>query len=201
MDLYTSATSPYARKVRIALLELGLEHLVRMIPVNPLEDPAELHSHNPLGKIPALRLPDGHVICDSPVICAYFNALSERVSLIPDELDARFNALTRESGADGMMDAAFAIVMERRRPAEQQSALWMSRWQNAIRRSAESFNQQIATARGRFDIGDIALAAAMDYIDFRLSDLDLLSGQGNLRNWRIGLADRSSLALTHPDVR
>jgi glutathione S-transferase len=200
MDLYISATSPYARKVRIALIELELEHCVRMIPVNPLEDPPELHARNPLGKIPALQLPDGRVIYDSPVLCAYFNALSERFMLIPAEPSARFDALTREACADGMMDAAVAVVMERRRPAEQQSAQWLLRWQNAIHRSAAYFNHKMATVQGRFDIGDIALATAMDYVDFRLSALGLLNDHTDLRSWRGTLADRPSLIRTHPDV-
>src|SRR4030095_2100585 len=52
MKLYTAATSPYARKVRIVLLEKKIE--CEYIDANPYDPQTTVPQVNPLGKIPAL---------------------------------------------------------------------------------------------------------------------------------------------------
>ena len=68
MRLYYSPNSPYARKARIIIHELGLGSRVEERIVKLPAD-AEFRAVNPLGKIPALVLDDGSAIFDSPVIC------------------------------------------------------------------------------------------------------------------------------------
>src|SRR3546814_10484806 len=67
MKLRFAATSPFARKARVCSLELGLADRVEQIPTDPWTDPA-LRIANPLGKVPALELPDGVTLYDSPVV-------------------------------------------------------------------------------------------------------------------------------------
>jgi hypothetical protein len=50
MKLYASAASSFARKIRVILLEKGIEH--ELVLVN-LWEPNKLHEVNPLGKVPA----------------------------------------------------------------------------------------------------------------------------------------------------
>lgn len=64
--------SPYVRKVKLVLLEKGLDHATEdVIPFNP---PQGWRSISPLGKIPAFRH-DGKIINDSTVICEYLERL------------------------------------------------------------------------------------------------------------------------------
>ena len=63
-----SHTSPYARKVRVFGLELGLEAQLDEVPVTPTDDPEALVAVNPVSKIPALVTDDGMNIHDSRVI-------------------------------------------------------------------------------------------------------------------------------------
>src|SRR3546814_10608426 len=76
MKLRFAATSPFARKARVCSLELGLADRVEQIPTDPWTDPA-LRIANPLGKVPALELPDGVTLYDSPVVCEFLDTRSE----------------------------------------------------------------------------------------------------------------------------
>ena len=79
MQLFYSPTSPYARKCRVVARERGLMADIEETLCNPMEDPPELQSKNPLGKIPALILDDGTAIFDSPVIAEYLDGLGAAV--------------------------------------------------------------------------------------------------------------------------
>ena len=77
LKLHNSATSPYVRKVRVLLLETGLEDRVELIDtqVTPTNPNAELNVDNPIGKVPVLLTEDGMALYDSPVICEYLDSL------------------------------------------------------------------------------------------------------------------------------
>lgn len=197
MKLFYSPTSPYARKCRALAIEKGIESRLEIITASPMSNPPELQAANPLGKVPALVLADGTCIVDSPVICAYLDSLSDAPRLIPADAAARIDALTREALADGIMDATFAIVMERKRPDQQRSPEWLLRWTSAIRRSVAHFNAHIPT-RKQLDIGDLSLACALAYVDFRLGDLAWDAEAPALRAWLSSVHARPSLAATAP---
>ena len=65
MKLCCSKASPFARKVRVSAVLLGLE---QQIETDPIADPAELLEVNPPGLIPTLVTQDGFALFDSPVI-------------------------------------------------------------------------------------------------------------------------------------
>jgi glutathione S-transferase len=161
-----------------------------------MTDPADLHAANPLGKVPALVLSDGRCIVDSPVICDYLDTLADP-RLIPADTAARIDCRTREALADGISDAAFSRTMERLRPEPQRSADWNVRWTNAIRRTIAHFNANIPS-REQPDLGDIALACALSYVDFRHADMNWDHDAPALRAWLTGILARPSLAETAP---
>jgi glutathione S-transferase len=195
MRLYYSPTSPYVRKVRAVAIEKGLAGTIELVQVNPLDTAGDLPRHNPLGKIPALVLANGQVIFDSPVICAYLDEIGSGAKLIPDERNARFEALTTEALGDGIMDAAFALVMERRRPATGRSPVWSDRWRCAIARAIATVD--VGSLRDhQVTIGHLALASALAYVDFRLPDIEWPVGSVQLREWLDALERRPSLAST-----
>ncbi len=197
MKLFYSPTSPYARKCRALAIEKGIEGRLEIVTTSPLSNPPELQAANPLGKVPALVLDNGQCIVDSPVICAWLDSLSDTPRLFPTNPAARIDALTREALADGIMDAAFAIVMERKRPDQQRSPEWLMRWTSAIRRSVAHFSTLIPT-REQPDIGDISLACALAYVDFRLGDLAWDAEAPTLRAWLSSISARPSLSATAP---
>lgn len=193
MQLYASAASPYARKVRIALIELGLSDRVKVVPTAPTEDTA-FRAVNPLGKIPALERDDGPVLYDSLVIIDWLDLAFGSGALIPLAPEARNAELHRHALANGIIDATFNIASERRRPETQRSDFWIARWSDAIVAGAARLADDLPAA---FALGAITAVAAIDYIDFRLGDLDL--DTSSLSAWRAGLAPRASIESTVPE--
>ena len=76
MQLHTTITSPYARKVWVVAHETGLISQIRSIPTNPHCD-EYLRSDNPLCRVPTLLLENGEALFDSPVICEYLDSLHD----------------------------------------------------------------------------------------------------------------------------
>ena len=115
MQLIMSPTSPYARKALIVLRE-------KMLPCEVVMDPpwnagSGVPQMNPLGKIPVLRLDDGTVLYDSSVIVQYAELICPQPAVLPAEPLQRVQALRWEALADGMIDAAVALVKDRIVPA------------------------------------------------------------------------------------
>jgi glutathione S-transferase len=198
MQLLFSPTSPYVRKVRVFALEKGLGPRIELTEANPWPDPAAVSAFNPLGKVPALVLDDGSALYDSPVICEYLDSLVPERPLIPARGPARWRALRQQALADGMQDAAVSIVLERRRPAAERSAGVEQRAADAIRRSVAALGPELEPAMHAFDLGQIALACALGYLEFRLADLGLLRDHRAVDDWRRATGQRPSLVATRP---
>jgi len=172
VQLYQAAVSPFARKVRVLVREKGLLGRVEEITVNPLADPRELQAVNPLGKVPALVLADGCALFDSPVICEYLDTISGAPRFLPKEGERRWQVLRLQALADGMMDAAVAMVYESRRPDPQRSAEWQQRRRDGILRSLSLLETGVVMLASPAHLGSIAVGCALGYIDFRLPELD-----------------------------
>lgn len=197
MKLFYSPTSPYARKCLALAIEKGLDRDIALLTVSPMANPADLLAANPLAKVPALVLPDGRCIVDSRVICEHIDSLSAMPRLIPAHATARLDTLTREAQADGINDAAFLLTMERKRPAEQQSPEWIERWVSAITRSVAFFDAHVPQ-RDQPDLGDIALACALGYLDLRHGALNWRKSAPALAGWFAAISTRPSLANSAP---
>lgn len=182
MKLYYSNTSPYSRKARMTLRAKAFEDKIEEILVLPLEDPADLHAANPLGKIPALVLDSGDSLFDSSVICRYLNSLSPTLNLFPEN-DKQWTVLRGAALADGITDAAFNLAIETRRPAGEQSALWKSRWAAAIQRALDEIERRIATLDTELNIAHIASLSALSYLELRLPDLFAQSSHPKTQAW------------------
>lgn len=170
MKLYYSNTSPYSRKVRLVTFEKGLSDQIEEVVVNPFEDNPELNAANPLGKIPALLLDDCSALFDSPLLCRYLDSLSTAPRLIPRDSSEKWQVLRWEALADGMTDAAYNIVMERRRPPAQQSPEWLGRWAADIQRVLQVMEGQIGELGADLTLVHLAVGAAIGYLDLRIPE-------------------------------
>jgi glutathione S-transferase len=199
MKLYMSPASPFARKARIIVRELDLARLVEEIPTNPAVS-EELRKTNPLGKIPVLVLDDGSTLIDSPVICEYLNELGGG-KFFPGmslwrETTGRWRALTLQALGDGIADAAVARVYEGRRPNDVQNKDAIAKYTAVINRSLD------ALERARFaetpTIGEIAVACAIGYLDFREVATGWRDTRPKLRDWYEAFANYPAMQATWP---
>ena len=198
MRLLFSPTSPYVRKVRVTAAEKGLADRIEIVPADVFGEEAQVAPFNPLRKVPALILDDGQALFDSPVICEYLDSLAQEPVLLPPHGPERWNVLRTQALADGITDAAFNTVMERRRPDAERSILWQDRWQAAILRGAAALDREASNWDTRIDLGRIAAACALDYVDFRLSDIDWRAKHESLAAWHSEISRRPSLMETAP---
>lgn len=200
MKLIASLTSPYARKVRIALAEKKIEYtLVEESPWTPGNSVADF---NPLGKIPVLVMDDGTNLFDSRVIVEYLDAVSPVSRLIPEPSRQRIAVKRWEALADGICDAAAAIVLEKRRPKGQQSAKWIVRQQlkvvSGVRELARELGDKAWCNGEAYSLADIAAGCALGYLDFRQPEFDWRAEHANLTRFAEKLAKRPSFVDTAP---
>lgn len=191
MQLFYSVTSPYARKVRMVALEMGIG--LDLVEASPLSNPPALLAANPLGKIPALMRDDGSVLFDSPVICEYLAAGNE--AMLPSAGEARWAALRLQALADGITDMAFSRTMELKRPEGERSASWISRWSDGMARAVAVGD----VPGGGFGVGEIAMMAALGYLDFRCADVGWRARAPGLAAWFEAHAGRESFVGTAPE--
>jgi glutathione S-transferase len=168
LTLRTGNTSPFGRKVRIAIAVLGLEGAVRVEPA-AAQDPADpIRQQNPLGKVPVLLLEDGAALYDSPVILEYLDDLAGGGRIIPKARAPRFAALRLEALADGIMDASILISYESRyRPPERHEPKWLDLQAGKVARALGVLEAAPPAIGAPPDVGQITLACALGYRDFR----------------------------------
>jgi glutathione S-transferase len=195
MKLYTNAASPFARKCRIVAHELDLKlEEIRTLPFN---DP-DFRRINPLGKIPALVLDDGSVLIDSPVICEYLNhkgggKFFPGMNLFKDS-SGRWKSLGLQALGDGLADAAVAYMVEGRQP--QPNEAMRARHMDTVAATLDIFE------RVKFadppTIGEISVACALGYLDFRIPDLDWKTPRPKLAAWFARFREYPAMQATEP---
>jgi glutathione S-transferase len=200
MKLYTNPASPFARKARILVHELNLANVVEEVQV-PREGLGDgFRRINPLGKIPVLALADGSTLFDSRVICEYLNDMAGG-RFFPGrallrENSGHWRALTLQALGDGICDAAVARNYERLRPAEQQSEAVIVKHMNAVTAGLDVAEQ--TRFSDKVTIGEIAVACALGYLDFRIPELSWRDSRPNLRDWYEKFAQYPSMQATWP---
>ena len=165
--LRTSLTSPFGRKVRIAIDALGLSDRVMVMPADPLDENDTLRQQNPLGKMPCLVRADGSAIYDSGVIIEFLADVAGSDRLLPARGDARFQALTRARLADGIMDASILVIYDSRfRPGQPPAERWLAHQRGKIMRGLAAFAAAPPDPE-KTNIVSIGLSCALGYLDWR----------------------------------
>jgi glutathione S-transferase len=195
LKLYTNAASPFARKCRVIAHELGLK--LTEVRTLPMQDP-DFRRVNPLGKIPALVLDDGSVLIDSPVICEYLNHTGGGKFFpgmsIWRHNRGRWKALGLAALGDGIADAAVAwIIMGRENPVPEAAR---QRQMQTILAGLDAL-ERVTFAKDP-TIGEISVACAIGYVEFRMPDLDWKSSRPKLSAWYARFCDYPSMKATAP---
>jgi glutathione S-transferase len=197
MKLRYSPTSPYVRKVTVTAIETGLDKKIERILTIPASAP-DLPKDNPLGKVRALIMDNGEPLIDSPVIVEYLDSLHSGAKIVPSSGPARWKALRLQALADGILDAGVLRLMETRRPSNEQSKAFMDKQRTVIARSLDWLEQHAGELDDAVTIGNIAVAIAGDYLDFRFGGDDWRKGRPKLAEWQKRFAARPSLKATYP---
>jgi len=173
LTLRSSPSSPFVRKVRIASSVLALDSDIKVERADTSDPSDTVRRQNPLGKIPALLLEDGSVLFDSRVILEYLDQRAGGGRIIPKDPAARIAALRLrlQALADGIMDASILIVYEARwRPPERHEPKWLDHQAGKVARALAALEQKPPGLDTPPNVGQIALACALAYRDFRFDE-------------------------------
>lgn len=201
MRLFHSPSSPFVRKVMVALIETGMADRVTLTAVatTPMAPHAGLICSNPLGKIPALELDSGEVIVDSRVICRWID--SQAGAGLYGAPGQEWPLLTFEAMADGILDAAVLMVYEwRMRPEERRHAPWVEGQWAKITRALDAVERDWLPhlTADRLNIGQIGMGAVFGYLDFRHPDRPWRADHPHLAAWEAEFSARPAMQQTAP---
>jgi glutathione S-transferase len=201
MKLIIAKPSPFARKVRVALLEkrIPFETVIDV----PWNAGTRAPSFNPLGKVPVLVLDDGRIVHDSKVIVEYLETLDLPPRLIPLEAMLRIAHKQIEATADGVCDAVVLIVLEKSRAPALRSADWIARQCSKVEAGTQSLADELGARQwfvgSQFGLADIAVGCMLGYLDCRLPEFAWRGMHSNLLAFDQKMLSRPSFATTVPE--
>lgn len=200
MKLIGSFPSPYTRKVRIVMAEKRID--AEFVEDNVWSADTHVTGYNPLTKVPVLIMDDDITLYDSRVIAEFLDGVTPVSKLIPE--GGRDRALVKrwEALGDGIADAGIAVFLERKRAAAAQSKDWIARQSGKVNVAAAAAARELGErdfCHGvSLSLGDIALACALLWLEFRLPEFTWRADYPNLKSWVEKLEARPSFVDTRP---
>ncbi|MCL2715585.1 MAG: glutathione S-transferase family protein [Alphaproteobacteria bacterium] len=201
MKLTFSPTSPFARKVRIAAIELHLNDRIELVPTttSPGQAISEYSLVTPLKKLPVLITDEGDTILDSYVIVEYLNELANG-SLIPANGARRWRVKSDHCLVNGLIDSMVLCRYEKTlRPPELQWQDWYDdHWTRVWNGLAWFERRSEALMNDPLDLAQIALVCMLDYVDFRFADCGWRQAYPGLSAFYRRMQERPSVTMTAP---
>lgn len=196
MKIYGNSVSPFYRMCVVTAHEAGVADRLEEVSITTKLDEvnARLATLSPIAKIPVLETDHGHVLHDSRVIMEYFAHVAGNATLIPDDGVKRFSILTLLATAQGLADAAVSLRYE---TASRPEALrWpdlMQRLEDRIAATLDVLDAQFIPCLSEVNVGAIATAVALDYIELRHARLNWREGRGRLASLHQKFTRRESM--------
>lgn len=203
MKLLYTINSPYARKVRIVAAEKHIDIKLQEVVLSDPDCPVK--RYNPLGKVPVLILADDESLYDSRVIAEYLDNRTPLSNLIPKDNSAKSAVRRWEALADGVCDAAVAVMLEHRKDEIKQDAAFISKQMDKVSRGLRALNDELGQNRwcvgDVFSLADIAVGCMLGYVHLRFSSIiNIAEEYPNLERLQLNLLKRQSFVDTMPQA-
>ena len=201
MKLTFSPSSPFARKVRIAAIELGLIDKIEFFSaaVAPGQPNDEYSQITPLKKLPVLILDNGDVILDSYVIVEYLDELAGGNKLIPASGPERWRVKSDHSLLQGMLDSMLLCRYEKMvRPEGLRWSDWHKDHWNRAWAGMARFENKSDVLSGSFNVAQIGLVCVLGYADFRFADCGWRKAYPKLDAFHEKMLARPSVKISLP---
>jgi glutathione S-transferase len=204
--LYVTPASPWVRRVRVTILELGISDRFEFVQtkwphswgtqtVTTLGP--DFTAATPVARIPAL-VADSVTLTDSHAICDYLNGEFGGYRLLAREGAARWKALATIAIANGIIEAQVARRAELLRTGEDRSDDFIAKMRDRQFRCYAALEaQHLPAFATTFDLAQITTAVACSYDEWRYGR-DWRKSAPKLAAWYDSVADRSSLKATQP---
>ena len=199
MKLYITKGSPYARIVRVVVLEKGLTDRVEIIIAKTRHAYSPYYSINPSGRVPYLVRDDGVGLEESAVICAYLDCLDGRPAFDLPAGDQAWEARRLEALARSMLDGFAVWGRENRRPQNEQSPTILLHETDRARRMVDLWEREIDNPIfcGALNLAQITLACALGFAAL-IPEFQWRPSHPKLCNWFDHICANPSIAATAP---
>jgi glutathione S-transferase len=202
--LYVTPASPWVRRVRVVILELGIEDRFEYVQTKwphawgtktVVPHPAFM-GETPVARIPALVTAD-FTLTDSHSICDYLNGAFGHHRLLARDGAPRWRALAVISIAGGIIEAQISRRAELLRSEHERSTDFIAKMRDRQLRCFEALEKQVPAFSADFDLAQITTAVACGYEDWRYGT-EWRTGAPKLAAWHDTVAQRPSLRATEP---
>jgi glutathione S-transferase len=199
IKLYTFPPSTNSRKVRIVLLEKGLEFERINVDLSKREqkNPEYLQIH-PFGQIPALD-DEGFIVYDSTVINEYLEDEYPYPALLPKDSEGRARARMLEDFRDTHFNPFFVhIIYEMRKPEAERDAARIDNAKAEITKVFDRIEKELTGKEylvGAFSLADAAFMSNIELLD-RFSIAVDAGKYPNTAAWIARLKARPSFAAS-----
>lgn len=196
MKITASGASPYVRKAMACAIARGIDSQLEKWTI-ATTDPV-LSNSNPLGKIPTLVTDEGVALFDSPVICEFLDSIGSAPALFPAAGPARWAALRLQAIGDGILDASQPRRRELALPQDEGRVAYIDVQRGKVARAVAVLEKEAASLGALKTIGDIAVACALGYLDFRFAHEPWRPGHPKLEAWYSSVVSLPPMAKTMP---
>ena len=199
-QLISATPSPYARKVRIALMEKDIPF--QLLTEVPWDSTTNTPKHNPLEKLPVLICEDGSSVYESRFILEYLELKHPSPPLLPKDIEGILAAKRLEVLCDGVCDALVLMFFERMRPEASQSAEWAARQHRKVDGGLKEIARLIGARRfavgDSFGLGDIAATTVVGYMSVRWPEMKWREQYPDLAGYSDRMEQRPSFQRSRP---
>ena len=202
MKLYITPGSPYARMVRVLVLEKGLQDRVEIVQAQTRRAGSPYYGINPSGRVPYLVRDDGVGMEESQMICEHLDRLDGKpmLELPPAGTAAYWEARRLEALGRSLVDGVSVWNREVRRPAGEQSPSIIEHERQRSARMVDLWEREIGhdwMQAGDLNMAQITLGCTLG-LERSNADFAWRPGRPKLAAWYDKIAQRASFAATVP---
>ncbi len=198
MKLYVTPGSPYARMVRMVVLEKRLGARVEIIHAKTRAADSPYYAINPSGRVPYLVRDDGVGMEESALICAYLDAV-DGAPIFHRPETADWESRRLEAMARSLLDGLSVWLRETYRPWNERSPGVIQHEMARAERMMDTWEREVdhGLMRGALNMVQITLACALG-LEARNPDFRWRRGRPELSAWFGDISARPSFAATTP---
>lgn len=205
MKLYVSTFAPNPRRVTMFIAEkgiAGIEQVVVDLNTGEHRSP-EFMAKNPLGRVPALELDDGRVLCETRAICSYLEGLHPQPNLMGEGFEEHAFIEMADRRVELHLFMGIANCVRHTHPGlavleQPQFPEFGASQGEKMREGARwldgELSRQPFVAGERFTIADITAYCAIEFARGLMKFRPGAEGLVHLQAWRDRIAQRPSAA-------
>jgi glutathione S-transferase len=192
--LISATPSPFARKVRIALIEKGIAFTLQN--EVPWHADTQTPRYNPLEQLPILIPDDGDPVFESTFLMDWLEHKYPEPSMLPADPQLAWEAKLIHTIAEGVADATVLLFWEMQR--EHISAEWAQRQLRKVKGGLTDINRRAGNREffvgDHFGLADIAVIAL-------LGMQDIVINTGMITAWQNFAPDMDDWNVLYPNLK